>query len=283
MKITIGADPEVFIRSKTTQKFVSAQIKGHQVVPGTKQVPFITPFGACQVDGVALEFNINPALNCDSFVKSVGDGLRFLSSTMHKELPDCDLAILPTATFDQDYFESLPKEAQELGCEPDFNAYTKEANPKPETTEPFRTASGHIHIGWTDGADPYSASHQENCREITKQLDISLFIPSLLFDSDSKRRRLYGAPGAYRPKPYGVEYRVLSNRWLQSEVLQRWVFNRTLKSVKDLIKRNIKYEDVVSPTTLRYFLDSYHDPATKHFSVEAASAYPSIIQLPEAA
>jgi hypothetical protein len=38
-----------------------------------------------------------------------------------------------------------------------------------------------------------------------------------LWDSDKKRRELYGALGAYRPKSYGVEYRVLSNAWLESK------------------------------------------------------------------
>jgi hypothetical protein len=41
------------------------------------------------------------------------------------------------------------------------------------------------------------------------------------------RRELYGKAGAFRPKPYGVEYRVLSNRWLNSEALIRWVYNQS--------------------------------------------------------
>jgi hypothetical protein len=49
----------------------------------------------------------------------------------------------------------------------------------------------------------------------------------LFYDNDVERRELYGKAGAYRPKPYGCEYRVLSNRWLTSSTLIGWVFRNT--------------------------------------------------------
>jgi hypothetical protein len=74
------------------------------------------------------------------------------------------------------------------------------------------------------------------CIALAKQLDYYLGIPSLIYDDGVKRRTLYGAPGAFRPKPYGMEYRVLSNAWLRSEGLMRWVFNTTNKAVQDLFQ-----------------------------------------------
>jgi hypothetical protein len=46
---------------------------------------------------------------------------------------------------------------------------------------------------------------------------------------------MYGAAGAFRPKPYGVEYRVLSNAWLTTEDRMRFVFDQTVAAVNDLI------------------------------------------------
>jgi hypothetical protein len=48
-------------------------------------------------------------------------------------------------------------------------------------------------------------------------LDLFAAVPSLFIDQDLtsvKRRGLYGAAGAHRPKNYGVEYRSLGNYWL---------------------------------------------------------------------
>jgi hypothetical protein len=49
---------------------------------------------------------------------------------------------------------------------------------------------------------------------------------------------MYGAAGAFRPKTYGVEYRVLSNAWLLSEARMRFVFKQTQTAVNNLIAGN---------------------------------------------
>jgi hypothetical protein len=54
-----------------------------------------------------------------------------------------------------------------------------------------------------------------------------------MWDKDATRRQLYGKAGAFRPKPYGMEYRVLSNRWLDSEPLMRWVYNTLQTAMAD--------------------------------------------------
>lgn len=221
----LGCDPEFFV--KRDGKFVAA----HNLVPGTKVAPFKVDKGAVQVDGCALEFNIEPATNADEFVNNTRTVLKQLLDMV----PDYEAAFEPVANFDPDYFATVPDEAKELGCEPDYNAYTGTTNPRPEGDRPFRTASGHIHIGWTNDVDPYDPVHFADCCEVVKQLDYSLGLASLLWDTDNTRRSLYGKAGAFRPKSYGVEYRVLSNRWLASDALMKWVFNRTTESLTDLL------------------------------------------------
>ncbi|MOA35237.1 hypothetical protein D3C78_1566850 [compost metagenome] len=103
-----------------------------------------------------------------------------------------------------------------------------------------------------------------------KQLDYYLGLGSLLYDPDVKRRTMYGAAGAFRPKPYGVEYRVLSNAWLKSEELMGWVYRMTIKGINDLFEGKAAYNsygEVVrklmkdpkpNPHNLRWLMDRNH-------------------------
>jgi hypothetical protein len=149
----------------------------------------------------------------------------------------------PVSSFDLDYFKSLPVEVKELGCNPDYNAWTGQVNVTPDADMPFRTASGHIHVGWRDDANTGCESHREDCHLVAKQLDYYLGIWSLFWDPDPRRRSLYGKAGALRYKSYGCEYRTLSNKWLKNRKLQAFVFNRTASAVNDLSTKSYSMED----------------------------------------
>lgn len=215
MNILIGADPELFVQDKEGDI-----ISGHGLIEGTKEEPFPVKDGAVQVDGMALEFNIDPADSEDAFVHNIQSVL----SQMEAMIPEFKLVVKPSHTFTEEYLKSQPKEALELGCEPDFNAWTGKVNPAPNAESNMRTCGGHIHIGWTEGADITSAVHISDCEKLVRALDTALLPAASLFDKDFKRRNLYGAIGSYRPKEYGVEYRVLSNAWLKDEKITRYVY-----------------------------------------------------------
>jgi hypothetical protein len=218
----IGADPEFFV--KKFGKLVSA----YGLIPGSKENPHKVPKGAVQVDGMALEFNIDPAETYSQFE----DNMSTVMSSIIGMVPGYEIFVEPVADFGLEYIEAQPKEAKELGCSPDFNAYTKQANPRPNADTPFRTASGHVHIGWTSGVDINDEGHLEACRALTKSLDVWLGLPSLVWDQDDRRRTLYGAAGAFRPKSYGMEYRVLSNKWITDPILRKTVFHNTLRAIE---------------------------------------------------
>lgn len=221
MEILIGADPEIFV--KKDGQFVSA----HGLIEGSKEAPKKVDKGAVQVDGMALEFNIDPARSEEEFVTNINTVLGILSGMV----PEYELAkATPTAVFTQEYMDTQPEEAKLLGCDPDFSAYTKKANGKPNGDRPMRTAAGHVHIG-IGKFDTFSAQHIDLCSMITKELDVALGIPSLLMDNDDLRRQMYGKAGAFRPKPYGLEYRVLSNFWVGNDDLAKWVYNTTVQTV----------------------------------------------------
>ncbi len=245
MKILVGADPELFVRKNN--QFVSA----HGMIQGTKYEPFKVPNGAVQIDGMALEFNIDPAATAQEFF----DNIQSVRDTMQRMVPGYEVVCDPVAIFDQGYFDTVPEEAKELGCEPDFCAYTGEANPRPDNTQPMRTASGHIHIGWTEGVDIRSSNHTSDCHSVVKQLDYALGIYSLLWDPDNRRRSMYGKAGAYRPKSYGVEYRVLSNRWLSDPRLIHWVYSAVQQAMADL-SNGVKYFEQHGDETARQIIDT---------------------------
>jgi hypothetical protein len=154
-----------------------------------------------------------------------------LEDFVKKEDPDAELEPVPTVLFGDAYLAELPNHVAELGCNPDFNAYTLELNPVPDSNLPIRTGSGHIHVGFTENADVGDFSHLMLCAEYAKQLDFFLGLPSLYWDRDNRRRNLYGKAGAFRPKPYGLEYRVLSNKWLTDEELMEFVYDRTIEAL----------------------------------------------------
>lgn len=219
MSLKIGADPELFLRNRWTDAFVSA----HDLLPGTKEDPFKVPHGAVQVDGTAAEFNIDPAETVEEFVHNIHAVMAELERMIPKSLK---LAAVPVADYDPGYFITLPNFARELGCNPDYDAYTGLPNVRPDVNATFRTGSGHIHVGWTEGAE-LVGNHFEDCRVFASEMDIGVGYSSLVWDNDTKRRELYGRAGAFRPKSYGCEYRVLSNAWLKSRRTMEFVFNQT--------------------------------------------------------
>jgi hypothetical protein len=247
-KVLVGADPEIFIRRRDNGAFVSAG----GLIPGTKNDPWPVEKGAIQVDGVALEFNINPSATTEEFITNLVSVMGDLSERALGYRHDCEkhnhpnstleFAIVPVARFEKNYFATLPSSDLALGCDPDYDAYSGKQNPKPDTAEPMRTASGHLHIGWTTGQKLFSDHHFELCRRLVKQLDVALFIPSLMWDEDDSRRDLYGQPGSFRPKHYGLEYRVLSNAWLRDLDIARWVYEQLVWACREFAKGNFLFD-----------------------------------------
>ncbi len=223
MYMKLGADPEVFVSR------LGKLASGFGLIKGNKDNPHPVEKGAVQVDGMALEFNIDPAESEEAFLENI----EVVLAQMKAMVPDYDLEIIPTAHFGEEMIEAQPLEAKALGCEPDLNAYTFAENPTPDGSLGFRTGAGHVHVGWDDNAED-AEDHADYCAAMAKQLDLYLGLPSLLFDADTERRELYGKAGAYREKSYGMEYRTLSNVWVSSPELTKWVYRASRKAVEDL-------------------------------------------------
>lgn len=69
---------------------------------------------------------------------------------------------------------------------------------------------------------------RDHFADIIKLYDRFIAIPSILFVYNHKeerlRREIYGKAGTYRLKPYGLEYRVLSNAWSWCNPLTSYIF-----------------------------------------------------------
>jgi hypothetical protein len=233
MEIMLGADPEIF--AKKGNEFVCAW----GLIPGNKKNPHKVKRGAVQVDGFALEFNIDPVKTEEDFVVSIHEVLQQL----YAMVPGYEVVAVPTAPFAMEYIKAQPKEAQELGCDPDFNAWEAGMEfAKPDGSCAFRTGAGHIHVGWTKNADIHDPAHTLMCCDLVRQLDFYLGLPSVVLDKDKQRRSLYGKAGCFRPKPYGVEYRTLSNFWLNDDKLIRLIYHNTHLAVQKTIEGEFLFE-----------------------------------------
>jgi hypothetical protein len=239
-KVTLGADPEIFVKNKE-----GILVSAYGLIQGTKQNPLKVPNGAVQVDGMALEFNIDASSSEAEWVRNIDS----VMSTLAAMVPDHVLAAIPVADFGFEYIKAQPEAAKELGCDPDYDAWMVAQNPRPNGENPFRTAAGHIHFGIVEDNDApvEDAEYIGWIAQKVRELDFHLALPSLFYDSDAKRRELYGKAGAFRPKTYGYEYRTLSNQWLGSDSLKRWAY-RASQAACEAMERGIclvdKYGDI---------------------------------------
>lgn len=239
---SIGADPELFLVDNDGKlKSAIGRIEGTKTEP--KPIPFLGKGFALQADNVLLEFNIPPSTFTslrggeDGFVLCNTSVLAFLSKELAKMGLKYDIrssAVMPDE-------ELADPRAHIFGCEPDFNAWTLEDNPQPQCNDPaLRSAGGHIHIG--------GVFSKLECVLMARWLDVLLGGTSVLVDTDNRRRQLYGKAGAIRFKPYGFEYRTLSNFWLNSADNMRWVCRGVQKAFEYVSMGKAPSEELVVQT-----------------------------------
>lgn len=228
---TIGADPEIFVGQDGV--FQSA----HDMVPGFKWNPHKVDKGAVQVDGMALEFNIDPVNTYEAFQHNL-DTVRQQLSEMIRPF-NVDFLQEVSVFFDQNYLDTIPIMNKELGCQSDFNAWVMDENRPPNSRKLMRTAGGHIHIGGFPTEEEYDPEHFEKAASMARLLDEEIGVYSILWDTDDQRRGMYGKAGSFRPKTYGMEYRTLSSKWLFKPQLTKFVFDGALRAFTRFVEGDI--------------------------------------------
>lgn len=223
--VTIGTDIELFVKDTETDEFVSAE--GY--ARGTKKEPFVfdpeNRFFATSLDNVAFEFGIPPVRSAEDFVNNIHKAISFVNSQLPNRL--CSVAFGSAQIADR--FLQTPN-AMLFGCEPDYNVWFRESNHPPVPEGNLRSAGFHVHIG-------YDSPNMQDTEDLVKACDLFLGVPSLLIDPDEERRKLYGKGGAFRPKEYGLEYRVLSSFFASNDRLITWVYENTQRAIDYVNKR----------------------------------------------
>lgn len=221
--ITIGADPELFIINKKTNKIVSAV----GLIPGSKDNPwraedFAKGFGL-QTDNILAEFNIPPVTIKEEFVDAVQYMKNYIDNYVRNINPDLGIKCAASNIIPESELQS--DQAKQFGCDKDYNVYTQKANPKPEGTKTnIRSCGFHIHFG-------YKNPNIDTSLSLIKYFDAYLGIPSVIKDKDTKRRTLYGKAGCFRLKSYGFEYRTLSSAMMKTEARLEFVWDQIIKAV----------------------------------------------------
>lgn len=222
--ITFGTDPEIFLQDKDTLEIVSSI----GIIKGSKHTPF--PIGNdcyIQTDNILTEFCI-PAC---TLPEEIHNNINYCLQWTNKEVEKLNLQtnIQASAFIDTKYLNN--PQALEFGCDPDYNAWLQGVNKSPNSQTTLRSCGGHLHIGYNDPNPVMS-------EQIVKTLDLFLGVASMVLDKDTERRKLYGTAGSFRFKPYGVEYRVLSNFWIADIQLITWLYNQTHRAISFINEGN---------------------------------------------
>lgn len=215
--MTLGSDPEIFLINKAGE-FISSVGR----IGGSKDNPMpIDDMGnAVQEDNVTVEFNTPPCSNVQDFIKHININKDWIQKKA--EGMGLSTSITASAVFSDEELDS--RGAQTFGCEPDFNAWMGgHMNPRPRArNKNLRSCGGHIHIALEETDDPLA---------VIQAMDLFVGCLMLEFDNDVMRRELYGKAGAFRKKPYGVEYRTASNAWIATDERIQWAWDQTEKAL----------------------------------------------------
>ncbi len=217
----VGSDPEFFLANQNQKPVPAIGLIG-----GSKHEPkFINDdgFSAVQEDNVMVEYNTKPAKTAEEFVHNHLVVQAYLDKLMQEKklVP----LIKPAAKFTKKDLDH--EQAQQIGCSPDWNAWTVQPNVALTAKDlgQIRVSGGHVHVSYSfNGENPSKDSQIK----LVRMLDLAEGVPSVLLDGDILRKQFYGRAGSFRPKTYGVEYRTLSNFWINSPELMKWVFNQVV-------------------------------------------------------
>jgi len=130
---------------------------------------------------------------------------------LRQHVSPVDVSIVPYINVSKQFLDSSEL-AGEVGCDVDFRNGEQRDPITADVLGMSRYAGGHLHFDVnSDIAPDYAAA----------VCDIMLAVPCIAHgEQQGGRRGTYGLSGLYRPKSYGVEYRTLSNYWVNI-LLQR--------------------------------------------------------------
>lgn len=217
--VSMGADPEFFLQDSVTGKVIPVAGKIGFSKKNPKQLDKMLTGCMLQEDNIMVEYNIPPATNKHEFHEYMVDTVNGVMNYLRQWFGNNNLTIYPHTSYLCPLSELTAKEATVFGCAPDNDAYNKGKVIKKYDPEDFedgesswRFAGGHIHLGYSSQVPHFV---------VANFADLFLGLLGVCYGwEQGERSRFYGTAGRYRAKPYGIEYRTLSNIWsLRSEYI----------------------------------------------------------------
>lgn len=223
--ISFGSDPEYFIKNTETGEIISSI----PLINGTKEMPESIGDGYFVLtDNILAEGNVPPETDPMKFMNNLIELKRRINIYLKNKYPQLEL-------FHEDCMDINPMfltdpDALLFGCSPYMNAWDhKEHRANDLSSENFRTAGFHLHVGYEfDGKPIYSKKYFNAI--IARAFDIFVTLPSILIHFDKRRFFNYGGLGQYRDTSYGVECRSLGGFFVDDQYLP-WVIEQTCNAL----------------------------------------------------
>lgn len=195
----ISTDVEGFIRSPKGD-----YIPAERVLGGSKGNAQAVGKGVvAHPDNVMAEFALAGPCKPENFQDRVQSAVRLLRKHIHP----LDIMFSPCVEFSDDWLKKA-KLAEEIGCEPDWQGDCMRISITTEQLGNYRGAGGHLHFDLNSQISPDYAATVCDC---------TVGLAAVAYgEKQGRRRQFYGLPSLYRPKPYGLEYRTLSNWWVEN-------------------------------------------------------------------
>jgi|GEM_PF-2158606 len=227
--ITLGSDPEfgAFDENGIPRSAVG-------FIPGTKNDPYpLTENGeySIQIDNVGVEGCVPPTKTKEDFVNSIMNIKKLVNAKLQETQPNWHIRSVSSARFDRS--ELASRTAKQFGCDPSFCVYTGGVSPRPTPAEVgnLRSFGFHIHIGFE-----CDTNHVHAFEKIIKAMDIYCGVGSIIIDTDSDRRNIYGNAGDFRFRRLNnqitiVEYRTLGGAMSKNEETVGWCYDRVMDAI----------------------------------------------------
>ncbi len=237
LSLLVGTDVEYFIKMGLDKKDAELAAASHLIGdaygkknPLKKNVAGFRSTGKFDLtihnDNIMCEIGVTPVpFSTNLFDREVIMDDRLMSAREYVKSMGMDalhVEVLKDSTVLVDDVLATSKHFSEFGCMPDYCAYNYDKDEDACSLSGImqRFAGGHIHLG--SGNIP-ELSFEEKLRLI-RCLDYKIYPVFYTYDL-SPRMENYGAPGRFRLKSYGVEYRTPSNWWTFDEKRIKLIFS----------------------------------------------------------
>jgi len=191
-------------------------------------------------DGAAIEMQIKPQTSIDGFFNQVSTGIKSLQDHLN-DTSGFGLWVNPIGFFDTEkYWKNRGEDFRMcviFGCDPDQfpNKYVEvgledsvEIEEIDVSNHSYRYCGAHIHIQAPKSSPTIFFKNWEDCATIfdffAGMLNTTFVRNKQIIIAERARLMHYGKPGrirlqTYNPedKEYGIEYRVMSNSWLEDK------------------------------------------------------------------